>query len=435
MKYIRSVAFALALGMSGVAPAAIIVTSDPILFWNERATTLMGGGPPAQTRAYAMMNVAMFDAVNSVLGGPNRFYTSGVSGSGGDIRAAVSQAAFGVMSVLDAPNIASYQAALASSLALVDDPAAKALGIATGAAYADAVLSMRSTDRSNMPVPYVPTGAPGDYALTGAGNAAVPHWGDVTPFVMSSGDQFRASPPPALDSAEYAAAFNEVKEIGSATSATRTPDQTASALFWDAANGSPWMRIGLAVAEDEGLSTLDNARTFSLLSTGLADALIAGFDSKYEHRLWRPVTAIREGDLDGNAATEADPGWNSLFAAPLHPSYVSTHSTLSGVGATILSSAFGDDEGFTITIAGDTRSFTGLVQAARDGADSRLWGGIHFRFDNEAGLLMGRQIARNALASGAFGAVPEPASWALMISGFALVGAVMRRPARKIGFA
>lgn len=428
MKFINPAAFAVALAMSGAAPAAITVTSDPILFWNERATTLMAAGPPVQTRAYAMMNIAMYDAVNSILGGPNHFYTSGVAGFGGDIRAAASQAAFSVMSALDAPNAALYQAALDSSLALVADPGAKALGIATGNAYASAVLGMRATDGANMPVPYVPTGAPGDYVLTGAGNAAVPHWGGVTPFVMSSGDQFRAPPPPALTSADYAAAYNEVKEIGSATSATRTDDQTASALFWDAANGSPWMRIGLAVAEDEGLSTMGNAQTFSLLSTGLADALIAGFDSKYEYRLWRPVTAIRQGALDGNAATEGDAAWTSLFAAPLHPSYVSTHSVLSGVGATILSSIFGDDEGFTITIAGDTRSFTGLQQAAQDGADSRLWGGIHFRFDNEAGLAMGRQIGANALASGAFGAVPEPASWALMISGFALVGAVMRRP-------
>jgi hypothetical protein len=286
-----------------------------------------------------------------------------------------------------------------------------------------------------MPVPYVPTGAPGDWTPTGPGNAAVPHWGNVTPFVMASGDQFRAAPPPALTSAEYAAAYNEVKEIGSATSVTRTADQTASALFWDAANGSPWMRIGLAVAEDEGLSTLDNARAFSLLSTGLADALIAGFDSKYVYRLWRPLTAIQSGDLDGNAETLGDATWNSLFPAPLHPSYVSTHSTLSGVGATILESIFGDDEGFTISIAGDTRSFTGLQQAAQDGADSRLWGGIHFRFDNEAGLAMGRQIGQHALASGVFGAVPEPATWMLMISGFALGGAMLRRRALAISFA
>lgn len=409
------------------AGATITVNSDPILYWNERVTALMAGGPPVQTRAYAMMNIAMHDAVNAILGGPNSFYTTGVSGFGGDIRMAVSQAAFGVLSVVDATNSATYQVARDNIFTMIADPVARDLGVATGSAFANAVLSMRAGDGANMPVPYVPTGAPGDYVTTGPGNPAFPHWGSVTPFVMTSGDQFRAGPPPALSSAEYATALNEVREIGSATSATRTADQTASALFWDAANGAPWMRIGLAVAEDEGLSTLDNARTFSLLSTGLADALIAGFDSKYVYRLWRPQTAIREGDMDGNAATVGDPGWTSLFGAPLHPSYVSTHSALSGVGATILSSIFGDDEGFTITIAGDTRSFTGLEQAAQDGADSRLWGGIHFRFDNEAGLLMGQQIGRNALASGVFGAVPEPASWAMMIGGFVVVGGAMRR--------
>jgi len=423
--------------MASPATATITMNSDPILYWNERVTALMAGGPPVQTRAYAMMNIAMHDAANAILGGPNKFYTSGVSGFGGDLRMAVSQAAFGVLSVVDAPNSVTYQAARDNIFAMIADPVARDLGVATGGAFANAVLSIRAADGWNMPVPYVPTGAPGDYVTTGSGNPAFPHWGGVTPFVMTSGDQFRAGPPPALTSAEYAAAVNEVREIGSAISATRTADQTAAALFWDAANGAPWMRIGLAVAEDEGLSTLDNARTFSLLSTGLADALIAGFDSKYVYRLWRPQTAIREGDIDGNAATAGDPSWTSLFGAPLHPSYVSTHSALSGVGATILSSIFGDDEGFTISIAGDTRSFTGLQQAAQDGADSRLWGGIHFRFDNEAGLQMGQQIGRNALASGVFGAVPEPASWAMMIGGFMVIGAAMRfkKPTPIIRFA
>jgi len=430
MNVLRQAAFAAAFCLPGVAQATITVTSDPILFWNERVTTLMAGGPPAQSRAYAMMNIAMFDAANSVLGGPHAFYTSGVAGFGGDIRAAVSQAAYNVLVAVDAANAGAYLTALNDSLSLVADPVQRNLGIATGGAFSGAVLGLRATDGANMPVAYVPTGLPGNWKPTTPGSAAAPHWGDVTPFVLASGDQFRPGPPPDLASAEYAAALNEVKEIGSAGSLTRTADQTAAALFWDAANASPWMRIGLAVAEDEGFSTIETARAFSLLSTGLADGLISGFEAKYEYQLWRPLTAIREADTDGNAATDADPGWNSLFNAPLHPSYSSTHSILSGVGETILSGIFGDDEGFTLTIAGDTRSFTSLADAAQDGANSRLWGGIHFRFDNEAGLAQGRQIGRHALASGAFGAVPEPASWAMLIAGFALAGGALRRQRR-----
>lgn len=428
MKLIGQATLALSLSMAGAATATVTVSDDPVLFWNEQVTTLMVAGPPAQTRAYAMMNIAMFDAANSAIGGAYQYYTSGVTGFGGDVRAAVSQAAFSILSVVDAANAATYQTRLAESLALVTNSAERDLGIETGMAYANAVLAMRSADGSTAQVTYTPSGQPGNYVTTSPGTAGAPQWGGVTPFIMTSPDQFRSAPPPALTSSEYAAAYNEVKEVGAQNSATRTQDQTAAALFWDAANGAPWMRIGLTIAEDEGLSTLDNARAFALLSSSLADALIAGFDTKYEYRLWRPITAIHEGDGDGNPLTEADAGWNSLFPAPNHPSYMSTHSALSGAGESILTALFGDDEAFSLTIAGDTRNFTGLHQAAQDGSDSRLWGGIHFRFDNEAGLKAGRQIGALALSSGLFSAaVPEPATWALMISGFAMAGGFMRR--------
>jgi hypothetical protein len=268
---------------------------------------------------------------NSILGGPNHYYTSGATGFGGDMRAAYRRRLL-ASSRLWTPAISAYQTALDSSLAMIADPAARDLGIATGNAYANAVLGMRSADGSTASAPYVPTDAPGDYMTTGAGNAALPHWGGghAVPDVVR--DQFRPAPPPALESPEYAVAYNEVKEIGSASSATRTADQTASALFWYAANGAPWTRIGLTIAEDEGLSTLGNARVFALLSSGLADALIAGFGSKYAYRFWRPVSAIHEGDADGNPLTERDAGWTSVFGSPLHPSYMSTHSALSGAG-------------------------------------------------------------------------------------------------------
>jgi hypothetical protein len=414
--------------VSGPATATITLNSDPILFWNDQMISLYTASAPVQARGYAMVNIAMHDAVNSVLGGPNNSYLTGISGFGGDQRAAASQAAHDVLVALNGANAAQYGAALASSLSLVQDGAAKANGIATGAAYAAAILAARAGDNSTNPgnVTYTTTGQPGDYRPTGSGAAALPFWGTVTPFAMTSGDQVRPGPPPALTSAEYAAAYNEVKAIGSADSTTRTADQTLSALFWDQANASPWMRIGLIVGEGEGLSTLGYASTFGRLATGLADALIAGFDAKYQYRLWRPVTAITLGDTDGNPDTVGQANWTSLFASPLHPSYISTHSALSGAGSTILADIFGDDEGFSFTIGGDTRSFTGLAQAAQDGADSRLWGGIHFRFDNEAGLTMGQRVGRLSLNQRAFAPVPEPASWAMMIAGFGLVGGAMR---------
>lgn len=430
----RGAALAALIAATNAAPAManIVVASDPILFWNQQMVQYYSAAPPVQARGIAMANIAMHDAVNATIGGGQRNYLQGVvAPTGGDARAAATQAAFLVMSAVNAPNAATYQAARDASLALVANGAAKDAGIAAGTAYADAILAARANDNSTNPLGtmYMTNGLPGDYRPTGPGSAALPFWGTVTPFVLSSASQFRAPPPPKLTDSAYTDAYKEVKEIGALNSITRTQDQTNSALFWDTANGSTWINIGLIVGEDEGLSTLGYSSAFARLSTGLADALIAGFDAKYAYRYWRPLTAIQNGDMDGNPDTAGDAAWQPLFATPLHPSYVSTHSLLSATGATILSGIFGDDEGFTFSIGSDTRSFTGLMQAAQDGANSRLWGGIHFRFDNEAGLAMGNQIGALALRQQAF-SVPEPASWMLMISAFGIIGTAARRRRR-----
>jgi len=419
-------ATAMALFLSVPAAAqSINFESDPVLYWNERATTLLANGPPAQTRTLAMMNIAMHDAANSVLGGHDRAYLKGVTGFGGDVRAAVSQAAYQVLVTADPTHAEDYQAALNLSLSLVSNPTAKSQGIATGAAYAQSIIALRTGDGSTAVVPYVPTGLPGNWKPTSPAPAAFPQWGGVTPFLLTSSDQFMPPPPPGLDTPEYAAGLAEVREIGSATSLTRTADQTASALFWDTANGSTWVKIGLIVAEDEGLSTLEFARDFALLSTSLADAAIAGFDAKYDYAFWRPVTAIREGAID------PDPSWSPLFTTPNHPSYPSAHSFFSGAGSTVLTALFGDDEAFTFSIGAETRSFTGLQEAALDGANSRLWGGIHYRWDNEAGLLLGQQVGNYVLAGNVFQAVPEASTWAMMIAGFGAAGAGLRRQRRR----
>lgn len=420
------------------ATAAITIASDPILYWNDIAirfaTAFSPGGAPVQAKAYAMVNIAMHDAVNATRGNPNRGYLTGVITPGGDSRAAAAQAAHDVLVALNPANSAQYATSLADSLALIGSGSAKTNGIATGAAYAAAVIANRVGDGSAIPGSYVSTNAPGDYRLTpGVAAAALPAWGNVRPFVLSSANEVPVGPPPALGSAEYAAAYNEVKEIGSINSLTRTLDQTNSALFWDISNGGTWIRAGLVVAEDEGLDTLGFAGVFATLATGIADASIAIFDAKYDYRLWRPITAIQLGDIDGNDATIADTSWNSLFASPGHPSYISGHSGISGVASTILQSYFGDDESFAFSIGTDTRSFTSLSQAELDAANSRLWGGIHFRFDNDAGLALGRGVGASVLRRGIFAPVPEPSSWAMMIIGFAAVGASLRR--RRVGTA
>ena len=429
-------ALATALAWTGPVGAVITIDDDPVLYWNDLAVKTVVTNPLNQARVIAAMNAAIYDAVNRTYNGAGNYYNLGVTAPGGNVRAAASVAAHDVLVSLDQANAAAYDVALAANLAKIGAGTAKTNGMATGAAYAAAMLARRQNDGSGAVVAYVPGDQPGQWRPTPPGflPAALPHWGAVTPFLLNSGSQFRPAGPPALDSAAYTAAFNEVKELGSATSATRTADQTASALFWDISNGTTWIRIATDIIADDGLSTLENARVMAKVSSAVADSLIAGFDAKYTYNFWRPVTAIREGDNDTNPDTVGDANWSPLFGTPSHPSYVSTHSMQSGAASAVLL-ALVQDQGFCNTIGTDTRCFTSIGQAAQDAANSRLWGGIHFRFDNEVGLATGQQIARWALAQDAFDAVPEPASWAMMIAGFALAGTAMRKRMRSAAYA
>jgi PAP2 superfamily/PEP-CTERM motif len=432
--------------LTAPANATIDVNSDPILFWNDiaitNATAFTPGGAPAQTRAYAMVNIAMYDAVNATLGNPNRSYLTNVVNSGGDSRAAAAQAAHDVLVALNPGNASIYDSKLVDSLAMIGSGAAKTSGIATGSAYAAAILANRTGDgASTSAIPYVTTGVAGDYRFTPNVTAAVtPGWGNVKPFALSSASMaaLDPGPPPALDSVAYANAVNEVKGIVNAlrpaTGLTlEQQDQKNSAFFWDVSNGGTWIRVGLTVADKNApLDTLGYAQVFATLATGLADAAIGVWDAKYDYRLWRPITAIQNADIDGNPMTDADPNWTPLFGSPGHPSYVSAHSGLSATASTILQSYFGNDDAFTFSIGPDTRSFTSLTQAELDAANSRLWGGIHFRFDNDAGLALGHKVGATMLANRLFGPVPEPSTWTMMIAGFGCVGFAMRTRRRTL---
>lgn len=437
MKHLVASTLAITVALASAAPAqgAFLPSDDPVLYWNDLAIGLVGGSPPAQGRIMAILNAAVHDAVNRTYNGGN-YYTGGVVAPGGNVRAAAAAAAHRVLTTYNPVNTALYDAALADSLALVANGVHKTNGIATGHAYADAMITLRAGDGSGAVVPYTPGLNPGEWRPTPPGNgaAALPHWGGVTPFLMSSGSQFRPIAPPALNSEAYTNAYNEVKEIGAIGSATRTADQTASALFWDMSNGMTWLRIGVDIVADDGNSVLENARLMAKLSGAIADASISVFDAKYHFNYWRPITAIREGDADGNAATVGDANWLSLFNAPAHPSYSSGHSINSGAAAAVLLE-LAPDQAFCSTIGPDTRCFTGIAEAALDAANSRMWGGIHFRFDNEMGLAAGYDIGEWVLAQNAFNAVPEPASWALMIGGLGVVGAAMRRRKVRVTFA
>jgi membrane-associated phospholipid phosphatase len=217
---------------------------------------------------------------------------------------------------------------------------------------------------------------------------------------MTSGSQFRPAAPPALDSAEYAAAFNEVKSLGSADSTTRTEEQTQIARFWNDGLGTAfapgyWNRIAQDVATGQGLSLVSEAHLFALLNIATADALISCWDAKYAYSFWRPVTAIRAADTDGNPDTEPDTSWSPLLVTPNFPSYTSAHSTVSGAAAEVLTALFGDQYQFTVSAVSVpyTRSFDSFEAAAAEAGRSRIYGGIHYTFDNLNGLAVGGEVA------------------------------------------
>jgi hypothetical protein len=280
-------------------------------------------------------------------------------------------------------------------------------GIAWGRTVGNAMLAWRAADdvRPTVPeyTPAPPGGPPGEYQLTpGTTFALTPQWGKQTTWALTSGAQFLSPPPPALNSPQYAAAFNEVKAVGVLNSPVRTPDQTQFAHFWadvpgdSAAPPGHINEIAAHVALIEDLSLAGNARLFALLNIGLADAAINCWEAKYVYDFWRPVTAITDPRAHAiNPLTTSDPNWVPQWASPPFPAYTSGHSTFSATGAAILTSLFGPNYTFALgsdAMPGVARSFDSFLDAAEEAADSRLYGGIHFRFDNEAGLIAGLQI-------------------------------------------
>jgi hypothetical protein len=391
-----------------------LMAGDVVLEWNnvalEATRTLPGPQitPPRQTRMLAMMHGAVFDAVNSVERGYQPYLVKVETPRWASPEAAGAVAAHDVLVGLFPAKQAEFDAALATSLAAVPDGRAEDAGAAVGRTVAAAMLAARKDDGIDVPTPYTPGTDPDDWQPTppAYGPALLPQFAKLPPFALVSPDQFRAAPPPSITSDAFTQAFDEIKAIGAANSATRTAEQTAIARYWAGPLGTvqppgQWNRIARGVATERGNSLGENARLFALLNFTMNDALIAAWDTKYTYNFVRPVTAIRNAQSDGNPDTEADPAWTPLLGTPGHPSYMAAHSTLSAAAATALGSFFGDDAiRFTDTsevAAGGatiTRSFDGFWEAAEEAGASRVYGGIHWQFDNQAGLKAGREVGR-----------------------------------------
>jgi hypothetical protein len=383
-----------------------LMAADVVLDWNEIALDAIRAAPiapPIAARALAIMHAAVYDAVNAIDRTHAVYAVDVLAAPGSSREAAAAAAAHAALVALFPTQEAVFEAALTASLADIPDGLAEDFGVALGENVAHQMLALRAGDGAGATVVYTPTGDPGDWAPTPPANAAalLPHWANVTPFAMTSGNQFRPDGIPALTSAAYATAVNQVKDLGKLDSATRTADQTNIALFW--ANGANTATpaghlnvLASIVAEQAGNTLSENARLFAMLNVAMADAAILAWDAKSETDLWRPITAIRNADLDDNAATTADPNWLPLIATPPFPTYVSGHSSFSGAAAAVLEAFFGTDNiAFELPSENASvpdRSFTSFSQAAAESAVSRLYGGIHFSFDNQDGLTAGTAL-------------------------------------------
>ena len=350
------------------------VDEDAVTAWNANAGEAAIAAcispvdnPLHESRLYAMMHLAIHDALNAIDRRSRPYAVDLPANPGASPEATVAAAARDVLvpllaqlpspfpqACIDA-GIASVEADYTAALGVIPDGPAKTQGVDVGQAAAAAILALRAADGSDTPLldfAYPQGTDPGEYRFTpGFTFVFAPGWADVTPFVLNDSSQFRPGPPYAVTSKKYTADFNEVKALGGddvTTPSARTAEQTEIALFWVESSPLQWNRIARTVSSSEGLDMWENARLFGLLNMALADGYIGSFETKYHYNYWRPVTAIQTAETDGNPNTSADPTWTPLVPTPPVPDYDSAHSVEGGAAAGVLKRFFGtDDIGFT----------------------------------------------------------------------------------------
>jgi PAP2 superfamily len=382
---------------------------NQVLQWNRTLLVIVRtpGAQPATvhpTRSFAILHAAIYDAVNAIDGTHTPYLVDLSPVSQNASQDAAAAAAAHEVLVKLYPNFqALLDAQLQQSLAQIPEGADKAEGISIGQTVADQILALRNDDGSKaQPIPYIFGNAPGDYQSTPPNFPKQPvftHWSHVTPFALERANQFRPGPPPALTSERYSDAFDEVKALGIVNSTAASPDQALTGRFWSGAIQNYWNEITQTTALEHNLTTAQSARLFALLNLTLADGVIAFYDAKYTYNVWRPVTAIRAADTDHNPATLVDPNWLPQAGnTPPDPSYPGAHAVISAAGARVLMDFFaGDDFDFNVTsevLPGVERSFKGFSAAAEEAAVSRIFAGVHFRFDLTSGQRLGRKVAR-----------------------------------------
>jgi hypothetical protein len=376
---------------------------DAVMEWNQiafAATVTAAQGPVPQIRSMAIVHVAVHDAVNAITCS-NRTYLSIACRPWGSPEAATIGAAYRALVGLFPSQATALTQTRNASLAargLTDTSP----GVGFGDAVAAVILAVRSTDGSaQAQFPYTApnAGSPGVWVAVGTAAPVTPGWGNVHLWVLRNLSQFEPDGPPPLHSRRYARDYNEVKELGSLTSVTRTSEQTEIGRFWLGSPTAIWNGVARQLIQEQGLDLSDSARTLALLYLASADASIACWNAKYSVNSWRPITAIRNGDVDHNVLTVADPAWTPLFPTPQHPEYVSGHSTNSSAMATVLALLFGDERDTPIVATSPTnpgfeRHWSSLTEGVEEVIDARVFSGIHYRTSNEDGALLGRKVAR-----------------------------------------
>jgi hypothetical protein len=404
---------AAALTTSASAPAPAPAPAQPVapnavIEWNR---TLLGIvrtklpvplQPPTihATRAFAMLHLAIYDAVVAVNGG-RPYLRERILSQPGSAAAAADQAAHDVLVALYPTQQAALDSELSADRAGIPQSPRLERGISAGQAAAKAILANRSQDGSGAtPPPYAVPPGPGVFEPIPPATAVFTHWAAVKPFVLGQASQFRPAPPPALDSAAYRRTIQEVQSLGRNTSTTRTPDQTTIATFWGGNIWDYWNEIAQSASLAHHDSLLQDARLFAQLNVAFADSVIAFYDAKYVYHLWRPVTAIQSGF----PGFPAEAGWTSLGKTPADPSYPGAHATISEAGATVLRSFFhGDSMRLTVTsevMPGTARQFTGFAAAAAEASASRIFAGVHTELDEQAGQRLGARVAGFVLQNG-----------------------------------
>jgi hypothetical protein len=394
--------------MSRSIPAALIGASlavaipasaraDVITDWDQKAIDIVAPrmpSPQAQ-RIVATMHAAMFDALNSIERRYQPYIAQLPASPATSKDAAAAAAAATVLAKLHPSAEDELKGALAAYLTKLPDTESKSDGIKLGQAVASKILEARANDGADAPDAYRPKTRPGVYVPTPITVASM--WSNVTPFALKSPSQFRPEPPLSLASEQWAADYNEIKDFGGKASTRRSARQTEDARFWLITGPAAYHPVARQLTVSKKMDVMDSARFMALVAMTEADAYIAVMDGKYHYDFWRPITAIRNGDLAGNPAVSLEAGWQPIDNTPMHPEYPCAHCICGAALAAVVETLFdtADVPEVTMTSAtapGVTHRWTNLWDMEKEVSEARIWAGFHYRFSTRVGADMGRQI-------------------------------------------